>query len=100
MPPPALYERLTLGERHVILMNSPRRPDGPPVKDGKPYSAIAHLAEDTKPFVAIAQGLRAHGFSAPAIYAADLAEGFIVLEDLGNESVRLRRSAGADQAAL
>src|SRR3954465_9878944 len=25
------YERLRLGEREVILMNSPRRPDGPPV---------------------------------------------------------------------
>ena len=40
-------------------MNSPRRPDGPPVRDGKPYSAIAHLAEDVKPFVAMANGLRA-----------------------------------------
>ena len=29
-------------------MNSPRRPDGPPVRDGKPYSAIAHLAEDVE----------------------------------------------------
>ena len=37
-------------------MNAPRRPDGPPVRDGKPYSAIAHLAEDVKPFVAMAQG--------------------------------------------
>ena len=36
-------------------MNAPRRPDGPPVRDGKPYSAIAHLAEDVKPFVAMAQ---------------------------------------------
>src|SRR5215475_9342748 len=33
-----LYERLALGDKHVILMNSPRRPDGPPVRDGKPYS--------------------------------------------------------------
>src|ERR1700736_5749644 len=35
------YERLTLGEQRLILMNWPRRPDGPPVRDGKPYSAIA-----------------------------------------------------------
>src|SRR5215470_8194104 len=34
------YERLALGDKHVILMNSPRRPDGPPVRDGQPYSAI------------------------------------------------------------
>ena len=53
------YERLALGDQHVILMNSPRRPDGPPVRDGKPYSAIAHLAEDVMPFVAMANGLRA-----------------------------------------
>ena len=46
------YERLRLGEQRAILMNSPRRPDGPPVRDGKPYSAIAHLAEDIVPFVA------------------------------------------------
>ena len=40
------YDRLTMGDKHVILMNSPRRPDGPPVRDGRPYSAIAHLAEN------------------------------------------------------
>ena len=39
------YDRLQLGDKSSILMNSPRRPDGPPVRDGKPYSAIAHLAE-------------------------------------------------------
>src|SRR6185369_8662720 len=71
------YERLILPGRELILMNSPRRPDGPPVKGGLPYSAIAHLAEDVTPFIAIATGLRARGFSAPEIYAADTAEGFI-----------------------
>ncbi len=81
------YERLTLGSRRAIMMNSPRRPDGPPVKDGKPYSALAHLAEDITPFVAIARALHEKGFSTPAIYAADLAEGFIVLEDLGANAV-------------
>jgi N-acetylmuramate 1-kinase len=81
------YERLTLAGRQVILMNSPRRADGPPVKDGKPYSVIAHLAEDITPFVAIARALHGKGFSAPAIHAADLADGFIVLEDLGANAV-------------
>ena len=42
------YERLTLGRRHVILMNAPRRPDGPPVRDGLPYSRLVHLAEDDR----------------------------------------------------
>ncbi len=82
-----IYERLTLGDRRAILMNSPRRADGPPVKHGRPYSAIAHLAEDVTPFVAIANALRARGFSAPEIRAADLADGFVVLEDLGQEGV-------------
>jgi tRNA threonylcarbamoyl adenosine modification protein YjeE len=81
------YERLTIGSRRMILMNSPRRPDGPPVRNGLPYSAIAHLAEDVKPFVAIANGLRERGFSAPEIYAADLADGFLILEDLGSHGV-------------
>ena len=81
------YERLVLGERRAILMNAPRRPDGPPVCDGKPYSAIAHLAEDVTPFVAMARALRERGFSAPQVYAADLAEGLLLLEDLGNEGV-------------
>jgi N-acetylmuramate 1-kinase len=77
------YERLTLADRQVILMNAPRRADGPPVKDGKSYSAIAHLAEDVKAFVAIANALRDHGFSAPEIYATDLDQGLVILEDLG-----------------
>lgn len=81
-----LYERLTLDGTPAILMNAPRRPDGPPVRDGKPYSAIAHLAEDVKPFVAFADGLRAEGFSAPEIYAADLENGFLLLEDFGHET--------------
>ena len=37
-------------------------PDGPPVRDGKPYSAIAHLAENVTPFVAMTQALRGRGF--------------------------------------
>ena len=78
------YERLVLGERHVILMNSPRQPDGPPVRDGKPYSAIAHLAESVIPFVAMANGLRDRGMSAPQIHHADLDQGLLILEDLGD----------------
>ena len=68
-------------------MNSPPRPDGPPVRDGKPYSAIAHLAEDVKPYVAIATALRERGFSAPEILQADLDAGFLIMEDLGSELI-------------
>jgi tRNA threonylcarbamoyl adenosine modification protein YjeE len=81
------YERLALGDKHVILMNSPRRPDGPPVRDGQPYGAIAHLADNVMPFVAMANGLRQHGFSAPTIHHADLDQGLLIIEDLGDERV-------------
>jgi tRNA threonylcarbamoyl adenosine modification protein YjeE len=81
------YERLTHKGQNYVLMNAKRRPDGPPVRGGLPYSAIAHLAEDVKPFVAMARALRERGLSAPQIHAADLDEGFLLLEDLGTEPV-------------
>ena len=79
------YERLALGDKRVLLMSSPPRPDGPPVRGDKPYSAIAHLADNVVPFVGMANGLRQYGFSAPAIYQADLKQGFLIIEDLGEE---------------
>jgi aminoglycoside/choline kinase family phosphotransferase len=79
------YARLTKNDQTAILMNSPRRPDGPALYDGKSYSEAVHLAEDVRPFVAIAGGLRERGYSAPAIHHADLDEGFIT-EDFGREA--------------
>ena len=70
----------------VIVMNAPRRPDGPAIYDGKSYSAAVHLAEDVKPFVAVDNGLRERGLSAPAIHHADLDAGFLITEDFGRES--------------
>jgi tRNA threonylcarbamoyl adenosine modification protein YjeE len=102
------YERFTQDGRSVLLMNSPRRPDGPPVRDGKPYSQIAHLAEDVTPFIAMAQALRQRGFSAPKILAADRATGLLLLEDFGNDfiaggnppaSIEERYAAAADVLA-
>src|SRR5262252_5242144 len=81
------YERLVNGGNRFILMNSPRKADGPPIKRGLPYSAVAHLAEDVKPFVAVANALRERGFSAPKIFRADHDAGFAVVEDLGTELV-------------
>ena len=81
------YERLRLGDQRALLMNSPRRPDGPALRGGKPYSAIAHLAEDIVPFVAMANALRDRGFSSPQIYEAGLVDGLLIIEDLGSEPV-------------
>lgn len=83
------YERLhveTSGQR-AILMIAPRRPDGPPIRLGKPYSQLVHLAESVHAFVAVANGLRSEGFSAPEIYGADLDAGLLVIEDLGQQTI-------------
>jgi len=79
------YMRLSTPAGAVLLMNAPRRPDGPAIYDGKSYSAAVHLAEDITPFIAMAQGLREHGYSAPAIHRADRDFGFVILEDLGGD---------------
>ena len=82
------YERLEMDDgRRAILMISPKRPDGPPVRFGKPYSAIARLAEDIAPFIAIDRALISEGFSAPLIYAEDKANGLAILEDLGAQAI-------------
>jgi hypothetical protein len=78
------YARLIRSDGSFILMNAPKRPDGAAIYNGKSYSAAVHLAEDVKPFVAIACGLRDNGFSAPAIHHADLESGFLITEDFGS----------------
>jgi aminoglycoside/choline kinase family phosphotransferase len=82
-----IFERLIKNDQAAVFMNAPPKPDGPPVRDGKPYSAIAHLAEDTIPYVALANGLRERNLSAPAILHGDPARGLIVMEDLGEDRV-------------
>ncbi|MGL4440724.1 MAG: tRNA (adenosine(37)-N6)-threonylcarbamoyltransferase complex ATPase subunit type 1 TsaE, partial [Bosea sp. (in: a-proteobacteria)] len=82
------YERLVRSNGETaILMISPPRADGPPVRGGKPYSAIARLAERVDAFVAVDRGLRALELSAPDIIASDLANGLLLIEDLGLETV-------------
>jgi N-acetylmuramate 1-kinase len=83
------YEHIypATGEARLVLMDAPARPNGPPIRDGKPYSQIVHLAEDVYPFVAIDEALRIRGFAAPAILAADCGAGILLLEDLGTEGV-------------
>ncbi|RFB79019.1 tRNA (adenosine(37)-N6)-threonylcarbamoyltransferase complex ATPase subunit type 1 TsaE [Methylovirgula sp. 4M-Z18] len=82
------YERLRKPKGdQAVLMISPPRPDGPPVRFGRPYSAIAKLAENIRPFIAVDLGLRELGYSAPAIYAQDMEGGLAILEDLGDAFV-------------
>lgn len=82
------YERLEKPDgRRAILMISPARQDGPPIRYGKSYSAIARLAENVVPFVALSQALRGLGLSAPEVYGKDFDAGLLIIEDLGGESV-------------
>lgn len=81
------YARLNKDGISTILMNAPKRPDGPAIYNGKSYSAAVHLAEDVTPYVAIANGLRSRGVSAPEILHSDLANGFLIAEDFGTALV-------------
>ena len=98
---PRRYARIERDDgARCILMDSPRQPDGPPVRDGKPYSRIAHLAEDVRPFVAVGSALSAAGFSAPDIFAHDLQRGLLLIEDFGDAVFGAEVQRGADQNAL
>jgi N-acetylmuramate 1-kinase len=96
------YARLARGAGDgAILMDWARQPDGPAIRNGLPYSRIAHLAEDVRPFVAVAAALRAAGLSVPQIYAQDLDQGFLLIEDLGDRVFAVEvRTGASDQAQL
>ena len=79
------YESISRGETNAILMDMPRRPDGPIVRDNKPYSAIAHLAESIAAVVGVNDYLFSLGFSAPEIYDVDMGNGLALIEPLGKD---------------
>lgn len=56
--------------------------------------------EDVRPFVRMARHLTAHGLSAPAILAADEAQGFLLIEDFGDATYNRLLAQGGDEAAL
>ena len=86
------YIRLHLGTRTAMLMDQPGTAEAPAARaDATPeqrralgYNALARLAgADCARFVAASRYLRKCGLAAPDIYAADTAQGFLLLEDLG-----------------
>jgi aminoglycoside/choline kinase family phosphotransferase len=100
---PRRYARLirTDGQPSTaLLMDAPRQPDGPPIRDGLSYSRIAHLAEDVRPFIAVSQALRGANLSAPAILAHDMERGALIVEDLGNGVFGAELARGASQGEL
>ncbi|MGH6829404.1 MAG: aminoglycoside phosphotransferase family protein [Rhizomicrobium sp.] len=87
------YARLVLGGRTAMLMDQPQGAEpaaAPPDADegaraASGYNATARLAgADCRRFAAVARYLRARGFSAPAILAADYRQGLVLTEDLGD----------------
>ncbi len=90
------YETLKGEGPAVILMDMPAKPDGPPVKNGKPYSAIAHLAENMSAAVAMNEHLCGMGYSAPRVYHSDLGRGLAIIEHLGFKVYGRMMLDGAD----
>jgi aminoglycoside/choline kinase family phosphotransferase len=72
------YFRVIAEGRSAVLMDAP-----PP-------------HEDPRPFVAVAEWLKAVGLSAPAILARDLDRGLLLLDDFGD--IRLRETLDSDPA--
>lgn len=97
---PRAYARLDLGQGTRVLMNAPAMPDGPPVRDGLPYSRIAHLAEDVRPFVAVTRAIGERGLASPRVHGQDLAQGLLLLDDLGDLTLGRAVAAGQSQAEL
>jgi tRNA threonylcarbamoyl adenosine modification protein YjeE len=97
---PRSEPRTTSGARAaktVMLMDWPPQPDGPPIRDGRPYCEIAHLAREGRSFIAISRWLRGKaGISAPAILASDLNAGLFLAEDLGDAVFGQLIAEGAD----
>jgi tRNA threonylcarbamoyl adenosine modification protein YjeE len=88
------------GHAPIVLMDWPRQPDGPPIRDGKPYSQIAHLAEGVRPFVAIGTALADAGLSTPKLLAHDLDAGLLIIEDFGDQVFGPSIDRVAPQATL
>jgi aminoglycoside/choline kinase family phosphotransferase len=104
------YFRVAHGSRKAMLMDQPQHAETPAAhanatpeeRRALGYNAVARLAGgDCTRFVAAAEYLRARGLSAPAIYAADPARGFVLLEDLGDDLFYDTIAAGrADEREL
>jgi hypothetical protein len=103
------YFRLASATRKALLMDQPQgaeTPTAPPHASAEQrralgYNAVARLAgADVGRFAEVARHLKSRGLSAPEIYAADTAQGFMILEDLGDGLFADVLAAGGDEAAL
>lgn len=103
------YIRLSQNGRKAMLMDQPQSAEAPTApahatpdqRRALGYNAVARLAgADCGRFVAAANYLRARGLSAPEIYAADVNQGLVLIEDLGDDLFADVLARGGDETAL
>ena len=76
------YERIKINDKTAVLMDAP-----PP-------------EEDARPFIKITEHLIKLGYSVPHIFAQDIDSGFLLLEDLGDETFTNSLAVGVDEKQL
>jgi len=79
---PRRYERIATAGGTAVLMDWPKDAAAP-FRDRR----ARYRASEARAYVAVAGALAAAGFSAPEIYAADAAAGFVLMEDFGSEGI-------------
>lgn len=103
------YYRVFRDDRSAMLMDQPQAAETPPCppsatpleRQALGYNAVARLAgADCERFIAAAKFLRGRGIAAPDIYAEDAANGFVLLEDLGDDLYADVLGNGADESIL
>lgn len=103
------YTRLERNGETALLMDQPQNAETATAgADATPqerrrlgYNAIARLAGgDCGRFAAGAGYLKTRGLAAPEIYAGDLGEGLLLIEDLGNDLYTDSIAEGADERSL
>jgi hypothetical protein len=103
------YYRVLRGDRSAMLMDQPQKAEAPPCPPAATpeerralgYNAVARLAgANCARFIATANYLRGRGLAAPEIYAADVAKGFVLLEDFGDDLYADVLGKGADEEAM
>lgn len=76
------YDRITREGATAVLM------DAPPVH------------EDVRPFIHMTRHLQGLGYSAPQLLGEDIDNGFLLLEDLGDDTYTRALASGVDEAEL
>jgi aminoglycoside/choline kinase family phosphotransferase len=103
------YERLRAGDRRAVLMDAPLSAESAPCPPGATpaerrtmgWNAVARLAASrVEAFAAVAKHLREIGLAAPEVYGADVAAGYAVLEDLGDDLYANVIGKSADEITL